>query len=96
MRNDLHEVICVEEGDTSDRSFGLALDVGTTTMVAHLVDLTSGATREAAAKYNSQIEYGADVINRINHARQPGGADALHQAVIDDVETLIDDLVERT
>lgn len=96
LRNDLHEVICVEQGDTSDRCFGLALDVGTTTMVAHLVDLTSGATREAAAKYNSQIEYGADVINRINHARQPGGADALHQAVIDDVETLIDDLVERT
>jgi len=96
LRNDVHEVICVEQGDTSDRSFGLALDVGTTTVVAHLVDLTSGTTREAAAKYNSQIEYGADVINRINYTRQPGGAEALHQAVIDDVETLIDDLVERT
>lgn len=96
LRRDINEVICVEQGDTSDRSFGLALDVGTTTVVAHLVDLTSGVTREAAAKYNSQIEYGADVINRINYARQPGGAEALHQAVIDDVETLIADLVERT
>lgn len=96
LRGDVHEVICVEQGDTSNRSFGLALDVGTTTVVAHLVDLTSGTTRDAAAKYNSQIEYGADVINRINHARQPGGADALHQSVIDDVETLIDDLVKRT
>lgn len=96
LRGDVHEVICVEQGNTSDRSFGLALDVGTTTVVAHLVDLTSGTTREAAAKYNSQIEYGADVINRINHARQPGGADALNQAVVDDVETLIDDLVKRT
>jgi len=96
LRNDVNEVIYVEQGNTSDRSFGLALDVGTTTVVAHLVDLTSGTTREAAAKYNSQIEYGADVINRINYTRQPGGAEALHQAVIDDVETLIDDLVERT
>jgi len=96
LRRDVNEVICVEHGDTSDRSFAVALDVGTTTVVAHLVDLTSGATREAAAKYNSQIEYGADVINRINYARQPGGAEALHQAVIDDVETLIADLVERT
>ncbi len=95
MRSDINEVVYVERGDTSDRNFGLALDVGTTTVVAHLVDLTSGTTREAAAKYNSQIEYGADVINRINGARQPGGAEELHQAIVQDVETLIDELVER-
>ncbi len=94
-RKQVNEVVYVERGDTSDRSFGLALDVGTTTVVAHLIDLTSGTTREAAAKYNSQIEYGADVINRINHARQPGGAEELHQAIVQDVETLIDELVER-
>ena len=58
-----------------DAVFGLALDVGTTTVVGHLVDLTSGTTREAAAKYNSQIKYGADVISRINSSRSPGGAD---------------------
>ena len=95
LRGSLNEVLCVERGDTSDRSFGLALDVGTTTVVGHLVDLSNGTTREAAAKYNSQISYGADVINRINHARQPGGAETLHRAVIQDVETLIDDLVRR-
>ena len=94
-RNDVNEVVFVERGDASDRSFGLALDVGTTTVVAHLVDLTSGTTREAAAKYNSQIEYGADVINRINYTRQPGGAEELHLAIIQDVETLIGELVER-
>ncbi|MEE8452352.1 MAG: ASKHA domain-containing protein [Thermoguttaceae bacterium] len=95
LRNDVNEVLCVEQGDTSDRLFGLALDVGTTTVVGHLVDLTTGITREAAAKYNSQISYGADVINRINHCRQSGGAEALHRAIIRDVETLIDDLVQR-
>jgi uncharacterized 2Fe-2S/4Fe-4S cluster protein (DUF4445 family) len=94
-RSDVNEVIDVEQGDTSDRSYGLALDIGTTTVVAHLVDLTSGTTREAAAKYNSQIKCGADVISRINTARQPGGAEALHQAIIQDVESLIDDLVQR-
>jgi uncharacterized 2Fe-2S/4Fe-4S cluster protein (DUF4445 family) len=96
LRKDVREVLYVERGDTSDRNYGLALDVGTTTVVGHLVDLVSGVTREAAAKYNSQIEYGADVINRINYARQPGGAEVLHRAVIQDVETLIDDLVKRT
>jgi uncharacterized 2Fe-2S/4Fe-4S cluster protein (DUF4445 family) len=95
VRGDINEVLYVEPGDTSDRSFGLALDVGTTTVVAHLVDLTSGTTREAAAKYNSQIEFGADVIHRINSTRKPGGAEALHQAVVRDVETLIDELVQR-
>jgi uncharacterized 2Fe-2S/4Fe-4S cluster protein (DUF4445 family) len=94
-RGDTSEVICVEQGNTADRNFGLALDVGTTTVVAHLVDLTSGITRDAAAKYNSQIKYGADVISRINYARQPGGAEVLHRAIIQDIETLIDDLEER-
>jgi uncharacterized 2Fe-2S/4Fe-4S cluster protein (DUF4445 family) len=94
-RSDVNELLDVEQGDTSDRSFGLALDVGTTTVVAHLVDLTSGTTREAAAKYNSQIKCGADVISRINCARQPGGTEAMHQAIIQDVESLIDDLVQR-
>jgi len=95
LRGDVNEVLFVEPGDTSDRNFGVALDVGTTTVVAHLVDLTSGTTREAAAKYNSQIEYGADVISRINFARQPGGAETLQRTIIRDVETLIDDLTER-
>ena len=94
-RRDVNEVLDVERGDTSDRNFGLALDVGTTTVVAHLVDLTSGTTREAAAKYNSQIKYGADVITRINSTRSAGGAKMMHQAVIQDVDTLIADLVER-
>ena len=94
-RGQVNEVLSVERGDTSDRGFGLALDVGTTTVVGHLVDLASGATLEAAAKYNSQIRFGEDVVNRINYARCPGGAEALHRAVIQDVETLIDDLVKR-
>jgi uncharacterized 2Fe-2S/4Fe-4S cluster protein (DUF4445 family) len=96
LRGDLSEVLCIEPGDTAGHNFGLALDVGTTTVVAHLVDLTTGVTRDAAAKYNSQIKFGADVITRINYARQPGGAEALHQAIIQDVETLIEDLCDRT
>jgi uncharacterized 2Fe-2S/4Fe-4S cluster protein (DUF4445 family) len=94
-RTEVNEIVDVERGDTSDRSFGLALDIGTTTIVAHLIDLTTGATREAAAKYNSQIRYGADVISRINSARQSGGEGLMHQAVIQDVESLIGDLVQR-
>ena len=95
VRGEVNEVIFVERGDTSDRYFGVALDVGTTTVVAHLVDLRSGTTREAAAKYNSQVEFGADIINRINRGRQLGGTEALQRSIIQDVDVLIDDLVRR-
>lgn len=95
-QGNVHEILHVERGDTSHRSFGLALDVGTTTIVGHLVDLTTGRTREAVAKYNSQVKYGADVISRINYARQPGGAEALRDALIKDTQALVDELVERT
>ena len=95
VRGAVNEVIFVEQGDTTDRYFGVALDVGTTTVVAHLVDLHSGTTREAAAKYNSQVEFGADIINRINRGRQLGGTEALQHAIIQDVDVLIDDLARR-
>lgn len=96
VRGPVQEVLCIERGDTSARNYGVALDVGTTTVVAHLVNLHTGTTLEAAAKYNSQFQYGEDVISRINHARRPGGAEALHRAIIQDVETLLEDLVKRT
>jgi uncharacterized 2Fe-2S/4Fe-4S cluster protein (DUF4445 family) len=95
-RGDVSEVLCVEHGDTHGRNFGLALDVGTTTVVAHLVDLVTGTTREAAAKYNSQIQFGADVISRIQYARQPGASDELRRAIVQDIDTLIEDLVQRS
>ncbi len=95
LRDEVNEVLYVEPGDTSDRSFGLALDVGTTTVVVHLVDLTTGVTLDAAAKFNSQIEFGADVISRINYARREGGRRALHRSIIQDVEGLIDDVARR-
>ncbi len=94
-RHDADEVLFVEPGDTAGRSFGIALDVGTTTVVAHLVDLAAGRTRAAAALYNSQIRFGADVIARINHARRPGGAEALHQAAVRDADALVETLARR-
>ena len=92
LRDDAGEVLYVERGDTARRNFGLALDVGTTTVVGHLVDLADGTTLQTAAKYNSQIKFGADVINRINSARRPDGALQLHRAIIRDTHTLIEDL----
>jgi len=62
------EVIAVEPGNTVGRSFGLAADVGTTTLVMDLVDLDSGKTVDTEAALNSQVSRGADVISRITYA----------------------------
>jgi uncharacterized 2Fe-2S/4Fe-4S cluster protein (DUF4445 family) len=59
-------LIAVEPGDTTGRSFGLAFDLGTTTVVATLLDLTSGTPVATQSMLNKQQPFGADVIARIS------------------------------
>lgn len=59
-------LIAVEPGDTSARSFGLAFDLGTTTVVANLMDITTGTPVAVTSMLNKQQPYGADVIARIS------------------------------
>ena len=60
------ELIGVEAGDTTGRVFGLAIDLGTTTVVATLIDLLSGTPAGVASMLNKQQPFGADVISRIS------------------------------
>jgi uncharacterized 2Fe-2S/4Fe-4S cluster protein (DUF4445 family) len=62
------EVIAVEPGNTLGQNFGLAVDVGTTTLVMELVDVESGRTLDIEAALNSQSKRGADVISRLTYA----------------------------
>ena len=59
-------LIAVEPGDTTTRSFGLAFDLGTTTVVANLMDITTGTPAAVTSMLNKQQPYGADVIARIS------------------------------
>jgi uncharacterized 2Fe-2S/4Fe-4S cluster protein (DUF4445 family) len=59
-------LIDVVEGDTSDRLFGIAFDLGTTTVVATLLDLETGTPVAVRSKLNPQQAFGADVITRIS------------------------------
>ena len=60
------ELIAVEPGDTTASSLALAFDLGTTTVVATLLDLTTGQPLSVRSKLNRQHTYGADVIARIS------------------------------
>jgi uncharacterized 2Fe-2S/4Fe-4S cluster protein (DUF4445 family) len=59
-------LIDVEEGDTTERMFGIAFDLGTTTVVATLLDLSAGLPVAVRSKLNPQQAFGADVITRIS------------------------------
>jgi len=78
--------------------FGLAVDIGTTTVSAMLVEI--GSTGEIYAKAttgNAQIRYGADVINRIIEQQKPGGIKKLQDAIIrDTLLPLINSLCQAT
>ena len=59
-------LIDVEPGDTTERRHGIAFDLGTTTVVATLLDLATGTPLAVASMLNRQQPFGADVISRIS------------------------------
>lgn len=94
VRGGTVEVIEIEEGDTSGRSYGVAVDVGTTTVVAHLIDLNASEILATDATYNSQITFGEDVISRLIYAKnEVGGRERLHESIVGDINGLIDNIV---
>ncbi len=68
---------------------GLAVDLGTTSMVVSLISLRSGEELSTASMLNPQIRYGHDVISRITHGSTPKGLDELFQAVSQGLNRLI-------
>ncbi|HMA84525.1 MAG TPA: ASKHA domain-containing protein [Desulfosalsimonadaceae bacterium] len=68
---------------------GLAVDLGTTSMVVSLISLGTGEELSTASMLNPQIRYGHDVISRITHGSTPQGLEALFQAVSQGLNRLI-------
>ncbi len=81
---------------TAEHLFGVAVDIGTTTVVAKLIDLADGQCKATAAVENPQIRYGDDVISRIAYAAGQGGLDKLHDTIIDCVNDLIEKLCKAS
>ena len=94
-RGDTVEVMQVEPGDTHDRNYGIVVDVGTTTVVAHLMNLADPAAMDAEATYNSQMQYGEDYIRRIMYVEKNDALQTMQEAVVRDINGLIAELAER-
>jgi len=82
-------VVNIQPGNWAKRSFGLAIDIGTTTIYGNLVDLTSGRVLAWAGDYNAQLSYGEDVISRIIYAEKPEGLRQLHDVMVETINRII-------
>ena len=86
------QVIRLEPGDRSGRHFGIAVDVGTTTVAVQLVHLPTARVLATQTAYNDQIDCGLDIISRINYARKPDRLEELRQRVLKTINHLVDRL----
>jgi len=83
------EIIGVEPGKV-DKGYGLAVDIGTTTVAGYLCDLTDGKVAATDAMMNPQVAYGEDIMSRINYATKgKNGLKQLHQAIIKGLNQII-------
>ena len=72
-----------------DQAFGIAIDVGSTTIAAHLCDLSTGAVVASAGLMNPQIRFGEDLMSRVSYVMMnPGGDKEMTKAVRDAINTL--------
>jgi uncharacterized 2Fe-2S/4Fe-4S cluster protein (DUF4445 family) len=84
------QLLAILPGDQTERNFGAAVDIGTTTVTVWLVDLDSGEVVAQAADYNGQIARGEDVISRIVYAKKEGHLAELQQLVIGTINRLLE------
>src|SRR5262245_57561897 len=90
------EILAIEPGDTRTFLFGLAIDIGTTSVVVELVDLTSGEVVAVASSMNTQTVFGGDIMSRIAFAKKdPGGTLKLQRKIIGLLNTLVKDATEQ-
>jgi uncharacterized 2Fe-2S/4Fe-4S cluster protein (DUF4445 family) len=85
----------IEQNDTTQRQSAIAIDVGTTTISAELIDLHSGEVTARASDYNAQVAFGEDVITRIIYATRGTGLAKLQSVVVGTIWNLIKNLVEQ-
>jgi len=79
------------------KGFGVAMDIGTTTIAAYLIDLGTGRTLDTCASLNPQRYYGSDVISRINYTiMAKGGLAVLQKLVVEELDQIIGKLAGRS
>lgn len=90
-----NRIINVQSGDTTDRNYAIAMDIGTTTVYGQLLNLKTGEILAEHGDFNGQISYGEDVITRIVYAEKPGGLEKLNAVVIETMNKIIGRIIKK-
>ncbi|WP_276702321.1 corrinoid activation/regeneration protein AcsV [Romboutsia ilealis] len=89
-------ILNIESGNTENKLYGVAIDIGTTSVVVCLVDLYTKEIVDKASSGNAQIKYGADVIHRIVYSTKKNGLKELNEAIIEDtINPLLDSIYTK-
>ena len=95
LEND--DIVTIEKGDTSGSCHGIAVDIGTTSVVGMLVDLTTGEATCSASRMNPQVSRGDDVVSRLTYIRDnPNGLNELHDSIVECINDIIGELCEAS
>jgi uncharacterized 2Fe-2S/4Fe-4S cluster protein (DUF4445 family) len=90
------EALDIHPGNATKTRYGAAVDIGTTTVVVYLVDMTNGHIVGTASTYNSQVKCGDDVITRIVYATEMNGLKELQELAVGNTNALLADLAEKS
>jgi uncharacterized 2Fe-2S/4Fe-4S cluster protein (DUF4445 family) len=88
-------IINVQPGDTTDRNYAIAMDIGTTTVYGQVIDLKTGGVLSQYGDFNGQISYGEDVISRIFFAERPGGLEKLNEVIIKTINIILKRIIKK-
>jgi len=91
-----NHIINIEAGDTTDRNYAIAIDIGTTTVYGQMIDLITGEVLAQYGDFNAQISYGEDVISRIMYAEKEGGLETLNKKVVGTINKVIEQITKRS
>lgn len=90
------KVIAVEDNDTTAFKYGVVVDIGTTTLVASLVDMNSGEELFSVSALNPQSIIAQDVLSRIKYASTEDGLEEMYSGIIDKLNDMIKEIVNET
>jgi uncharacterized 2Fe-2S/4Fe-4S cluster protein (DUF4445 family) len=88
-------ILNVQSGDRTGANYGVAMDIGTTTIYGQLINLATGECLAEAGDFNGQISYGEDVITRIIYAEKPGGLKKLHEVVVATMNSVLEKIIKQ-
>lgn len=91
------QLMGIEKGDTCEKLYGVAVDIGTTTVVASLINLRTGEEIDSEAAINAQKNFGQDVLTRITYVLEHGaqGREQLQSAIVGSLNVMIQTMCER-